>query len=195
MTTLVVQNAVEVTVQMIHGGRTVDNVLHFEVPTSFSPADLATLTNAVKTNWESVTGPMSVHHTGTAVVQYKAVDLRSTTGQIYLLASTKTGAVTGNGAVMSACALVTVGGGTRNRTGNGRVYHGPLGISQVNVDGRSLVAATQTGITAAYNDFLSKMNAATFPWRVCSRKNRLLYPITNVATQTVLATQRRRMRS
>jgi hypothetical protein len=75
------------------------------------------------------------------------------------------------------------------------VYHGPLAVSQVNTDGRTLVGATQTSITAAYNDFLTKMNAANFPWRVCSRKMSLLYPISNVAAQPVLATQRRRMRS
>jgi hypothetical protein len=195
MATLVVQNAVQVTVQMSHGGRVVDNVLAFQVPVGFLGTDLAGLANAVKTNWESVTGPMSQHGVGTTVTGYKAVDIRSTTGMIYLLSSTKAGAVTGAGAVMSAAALVTVGGGTRNRTGNGRVYHGPLQVSQVNVDGRTLVAATQTGISAAYNDFLAKMATAGYPWRVCSRKTSLLYPITNVATQSVLATQRRRMRS
>lgn len=96
---------------------------------------------------------------------------------------------------MASCALITYGGGTRNRTGSGRLYHGPLAASQVNTDGRTVPAAGITALLAAYNQFDAAMNTAGYQWVVLSRKDLLVHPISSINVSNIIATQRRRMRS
>lgn len=192
MTTLVIPNCFQVSIQMIHSTRPVDNVIGIK---SAGVTDVATVGNAVKTAWEATGGPLKLHNTGTAMTGYKVVDISSTTGQVTTVASAATGAVSGSAAILSGCALVTYGGGTRSRSARGRMYHGPLAISQVSTDGRSLAGGIQASLLTAYTQFDAAITAAGLEWVVLSRKYSHDNPISTFAVSPLVATQRRRMRS
>ena len=70
MTTLVIPNCFQVSIQMIHSTRPVDNVIGIK---SAGVTDVATVGNAVKTAWEATGGPLKLHNTGTAMTGYRAV--------------------------------------------------------------------------------------------------------------------------
>jgi hypothetical protein len=192
MTTLVIANCFQVSIQMVHGSRTVDNVIG--IFANGSPA-ISAVATAVKTAWEQTNGPLKTHSTVTTMVNYKVVDISSPTGPIYNLPSTTAGGVTGGIGLMSGSALITYGDGTRSRSGRGRMFHGPLPSSYANTDGRTIPTATITTLNTAYGLFLSSIASSGYAWTVLSRKNSSFANITAVSTATVIATQRRRMRS
>lgn len=195
MTTLIVQNAIQVTIQAAHSTRTIDNVLGFEVAPGFTSLDMPTLLSAVKTAWEAVGGPWKLHNSGTTMVRYRAVDLRSSSGSTAELASTAAGGLAVTGSTMASCALVQFGSSSRSRAAQGRLYHGPLCTTQVQADGRSVVAGTVTSLKSAYEQFDAATTAAGYQWSVISRKDSLLHPISGILVSPLVATQRRRMRS
>jgi hypothetical protein len=177
---------------MLHSTRPIDNVIGIK---SASPTSVTAIGNAVKTAWEATTSPLKMHSTGTTMVGYKVVDLSSTTGAVTTIASASIGAVSGTVAVLSGSALVQYGTGTRSRSARGRMYHGPLAVTQVNADGRTIPTTVQTNLQAAYAAFQASITAAGFEWVVLSRKYSIDHPISTIAVSNLVATQRRRMRS
>lgn len=192
MTTLVIPNCFQVSIQMIHSTRPVDNVIGIK---SAGVTSVDAIGNAVKAAWEATGGPMKMHHSGTAMVGYKVVDLGSTTGAVTTIASAAVGGVTGTVAVLSGAALISYGGGTRSRSARGRMYHGPLTTNQVASDGRSLASGVQASMLSAYTQFDAAITAAGFEWVVLSRKYSHDNAISTFAVSPLVATQRRRMRS
>lgn len=192
MATLVIPSCWQVSIQMLHSGRAIDNVIGIKAAGIHTTDEVG---NAVKTAWEATGGPMSLHMTSTVMTGYKIVDLGSTTGAVSTVASAKAGSATGVSGLLSGAALVTFGNGTRSRSARGRMYHGPLTTTQAASDGRSLVATVQTALIAAYQQFDANLNTAGFEWVVLSRKYSIDHPISAITVSPLVATQRRRMRS
>jgi hypothetical protein len=177
---------------MLHSGRPVDNVIGIK---SAGVTTVDAIGNAVKTAWEATGGPLKAHSTNTAMTGYKVVDIGSTTGAVTTIASAAVGAASGTIAVLSSCALITYGTGTRSRSARGRMYHGPLTTGQVNADGRSLAAGVQSTLLTAYTQFDAAITSAGFEWVVLSRKYGHDQAISTFGVSPLVATQRRRMRS
>lgn len=192
MATLVIPNCFQVSIQMLHSTRPIDNVIGIKAAGIRTTDEVG---NAVKAAWEATTGPLASHASATTMTGYKVVDLGSTTGAVSQIASSKAGSVTGGNTLLSGAALITYGTGTRSRSARGRMYHGPLSTSQVATDGRSLGTTTGANLLAAYQAFDAAITAAGFEWVVLSRKYSIDHAISTIAVSPLVATQRRRMRS
>lgn len=192
MVTLVIPDTVQVAIEMVCSGQPVWNIIHL---TGGGNIQTSTVTlNDVKNAWETPTGPLKNHPTALTMVGYHFTDLSSPTGAVGFLGSTTTGGMTESIATMASSALIKLSTGTRSRSQQGRLYHGPLGESQVDADGRKLLPASFTALSTAYTAFQTAMNTGTRKWAVASRKNLVSTPIVTVGPASVIATQRRRLR-
>jgi len=188
---LVVPQTVQVAIEMTASGQSVYNVLGFTNAFGSTPSYIL---NLVKTEWERASGPLKLHTTQTTMVGYHFTDLSSPTGAVAFLGSSTAGGVADNLSTMASCALVKLTSGTRSRSQQGRLYHGPLGESQVQSDGRLLATGFITSLNTAYETFRVNVAAGNLGWQVISRKNSTSTPITNASTSPIVATQRRRLR-
>ena len=192
MATLVIPGTVQVAIEMTCSGQPVWNVIHLDIADGI---DTPTSTlNDVKTAWEAVGGPLKTRTTALAMVGYHYTDLRSTTGATAFLGSATTGAVVGALSTMASNGLVKLSSGTRARSGQGRLFHGPLAESQIQADGRTLDATFLTTLSTAYSGFRTAINVGSRRWVVASRKFLTKTEITSVGVSSIIATQRRRLR-
>lgn len=193
MTTLVIPRTLQIAIEGQCSGQPVVNVVHLRYPdgTFINVADTLT---TIKTEWERAAGPLKLKTTAFTMVGYKLTDLSTTTGATGYLGSTTAGAVAAALSTMASCALVRLGGGTRDRSGTGRLYHGPLREAEINTDGRTLDAPSAAAITTAYNTFKTNLAAVNLEWVVASRQDSTATPITTLAVSSIVATQRRRLR-
>lgn len=192
MVQLIIPGAFQVTIQGTTGGRAVDNV----IGVSNAGGTALGAATAVRDAWERLGGPIKALHTSYIMSNYHAVDLSSGTGTIADLASTATGQVgTGSIATRAASALVKWNGGSRSRSTRGRLYFGPLTEAAINADGGTITAATVTDLNARFNQFRNDLTAAGYPLVVLSRKLAASFPVTTQAVESLIATQRRRIRS
>lgn len=193
MPTLVIPDALQLVVSSVCSGQPVLNVMHFK-NVSGTTRNLATDLAAIKPLWEKALGPLKVKSTGVTMVSYKLTDISSTSGQVSELGSTTAGGVAAALSTMASAALVRLSGGTRDRSGSGRLYHGPLHESQINSDGRTIDSGAATTITSAYNTWKNDMLTLGLEWSVASRVDSEVNPITSVTVSSIIATQRRRLR-
>lgn len=189
---LVIPNAFQVTIEGVCSGQAVDNVIGVTNPAGTAAGAAA----AVKAAWEVSTGPLHYQSNLYSVQNYHAVDLSSSMGTIADLASTGVGgnSTTPTISTMAACALVSWNGTSRSRSTRGRLYYGPLTESQVNADGRTLLAASQAAWVTMFNAFIASLNSASYPLAVLSRTLSTAFPVTTCAVESTIATQRRRIR-
>lgn len=191
MVQLVIPGAVQVSIKMECSGQEVFNVIG--VNGNFGENLTSVLTD-VKTAWEAVGGPLRIKPSALRVVSYKAVALEPD-GAIAEIGSTATGGLTtGTIATMASSALIILGGGTRNRSARGRLYHGPLHEGDINPDGRQLNTTFITAATAAYTQFRNQLNTSGNQWTVLSRKTSTAAPVESLSVAAIIATQRRRQR-
>lgn len=188
---LVIPQTVQVSIEMTCSGQSVYNVLGFTNAFGSSPSYIL---NLVKTEWERASGPLKLRPTQVAMVGYHFVDLSTTTGAVAFLGSSTTGGVTDSLSTMASAALIKLSSNTRSRSQQGRLYHGPLGETQINSDGRTLTSAYLTSLNTAYETFRVNMAAGNCGLMVLSRKNSSSTSVTNVAASPIVATQRRRLR-
>lgn len=193
MATVVIPNCVQIAVEANCSGQPVVNVLHFKYDAGFT-LDAGAALGAFKTAWEKTGGPLKLKSSLVTMVGYKLTDLNSTDGVTSYLASGTAGAAAATLSTMASSALVKMGGGTRSRSGSGRLYHGPLVETNVNPDGRTLNSTFGTGILTAYNQLKTDMSAVSLQWCVASRKNLSTSVISNLSVSPIIATQRRRLR-
>jgi hypothetical protein len=185
---LIIPNAHLVSIHGTSGGQQVVNVIG--VTGSFeSSLGVATKVN---TAWKAANGPLAKMAQQYTLVEVKAMDISSAVGEVYTLPSSGTGGSIGNLATNAACALITYGAGTRAKSQRGRLYFGPLQENMINSDGRTL--ATPQTFTDAFNVFKNSLTNAGLNWCVLSRKNSTATGIIQLGTQSVIATQRRRIR-
>ena len=192
MATLVIPGTVQVAIEMQCSGQAVWNIIHLNIGDGL---DTPTSTlNDVKTAWEATNGPLKIRPVGLSMVGYHYTDLRSATGAVAFLGSTTVGTDVGSISTMAACGLVKLSTGTRSRSQQGRLFHGPLTETVINSDGRTLSSTGLTPISTAYNAFKTAMNTGSRSWAVASRKNLTSTPIATVSPSSIIATQRRRLR-
>jgi hypothetical protein len=187
---LIVPDTYLVSINATSGGQNITNVVG--VRKSFSGADLVAA--AVETAWTQTGGPIKLMNNGYAMKDFSAMFLGQADGEVVTKTSNAVGPLTATKSTNAACALVSYGGGSRARTSKGRLYFGPIGESDINPDGRTLAAGSVTAITAAFNVFKLSLINAGFEWVVVSRKLQSASTINAISVQSIIATQRRRIR-
>lgn len=190
---LVIPNCFQVSIEAVVGGRSVFNVIGVQNASGTAAGAAA----AVKTAWEAVGSPLRQLSSLVAVTNYHAVDIGSINGTIVDLPSTATGGVTASNslATRGAAALIKWNGGTRNRSSRGRMYFGPIMEANINPDGATLGPASVTSFDGIFLNFRNSLNSSGYPLVVLSRTLSTAFPVTTHATESTIATQRRRIRS
>lgn len=192
MPATIIPSVYRVSIEALSGAQEVVNVVGVRGTASGQHAAACA---AVKAAWEAALG-LGVRHTSQYSMQrYRAMDLSSADGGIAELASTLVGSSASPNATNAACALIKWNGSTRSRSSRGRMYWGPLNESDVNSDGRTLGASTITSLTTAVTAFRNSLSTANFPLVVISREKNTAYDVTSATVESVIATQRRRIRS
>lgn len=191
MPTLIIPDAFRVAVEASSGGRPIVNVVGV-VNAGGTAAGAAA---AVQTAWKVAGGPLSRLGAHYALTGFRATDLSSATGEVALVGDSAAGSQgTGHKATNGAAALVKVSGGTRSRSSNGRMYWGPLLETDVDADGRTMDAAARTALQTAFTNFQTSLTSSGYVWSVLSPTLSIATPVTSIAVQPVIATQRRRIR-
>jgi hypothetical protein len=151
---------------------------------------------AIKAAWEVTGTSLCNQHTNNYhMVSYDVTDLTTATGGVTSLASTASGTLTAETATAAACALFKFNGGTRSRTQNGRMYYGPIDQNSVQSTGRALETTARTTLQSALNAFLASLTTAGFPLVIISRVGPSSHTVATAAVESLIATQRRRIRS
>lgn len=186
---LIIPDCFQVSIKGTSGGQDVVNVIGV-----YGPNDNAiSIATSVRTAWKVASGPLAKLPGTYAMVEVRAMDLSSASGDVYVVPDSTPGTLSGALATNGACALITYGAGTRAKSEKGRMYFGPLREVEINTDGRTL--ATPQGFTDALQAFRTSLEASNGrKMVVLSRKNSTYTEIASMATQTIIATQRRRIR-
>ena len=191
MATLIIPNAFLVSIKGNSSGLPNVSVMGIITPGGSSAAVAA----AVKTAWEAAGGPLSQRPSQYVMESYTVTDLSSAAGAVAIVSSAAKGGLTSiDLSTNGTCALVALGSGTRSRSSNGRLYHGPLTESQVQTDGRTVTAASLTSIQAAYVQFSAALAADLYVLSIISRKYSRATAVLNISCGGIIATQRRRIR-
>lgn len=188
---LVIPQTVQVGIEMVCSGQPVWNVLGFTNAFGSSPSYIL---NLIKTEWERANGPLKQRPSALSMVGYHFTDLSSPTGAVAFLGSTAPGGVASALSTMASSALVKLSTGTRSRSQQGRLYHGPLAEVQIDADGRTVNSTYRAALDTAYETFRVNMAAGNCGLQVLSRKNLTGTSVTTVSTSGLVATQRRRQR-
>lgn len=185
---LIIPDTYIVAIKGTSGGQDVVNVVGIR-GTGNTAISVAT---AVLGAWKVASGPMSKLPDAYRLVEVRAMDISSASGQVYSVPDNTQGTLSGALATNGSCALITYGSGSRAKSEKGRMYFGPLREVEINADGRTLV--TPAGWTTAMQNFKTAVEINNRKWVVISRKNSTATDISSMTTQTVIATQRRRIR-
>lgn len=194
MAQLIIPNVYRCAIEMVAGGRAIVNVIHVEGSSSGQQAAAAA---AVLAAWKVANGPLSKLSSLVAMTEVSAMDLSSSSGGITVLADTTAGGQSSTNALATrgACALIKWNGGTRSRTSRGRLYYGPIMETNIDADGASIAAASNTIFSTAFTNFRSSLTAANFTLGVASRLSSTFTSVGSHTVETTIATQRRRIRS
>jgi hypothetical protein len=172
------------------GGQPVTNVIGVRKPFSTSEE----ITETVLAAWIATNGPRTRQQSTTVLKDIRAMFLGVEDGEVYVRPATGGGVLTDQKSTNAACALISIGGTSRARTSKGRLYFGPLGEPQIESDGRTVTAAYRTSLQASFVQFDDQLAADGMEWVVVSRKLQDVTPVTQIAVQSTIATQRRRIR-
>lgn len=187
---IIINSTYIVAIEAECSGQPVVNVIGIRSP--FSNA--AEVGEAVKAQWEAAGGPLSKRSTFLVMKDYRVTDISSPIGPVVSTFSSKAGGATGQLSTMGASALISYSGGSRSRSSSGRMYHGPLSENDVNTDGRTLPPLTISGLSVCYQTFKASLASEGYEWVVISRKLSQAFPVGIPVCQSVIATQRRRIR-
>lgn len=189
---IVISNVYRTTIEATSGGQSVVHVVGLRGTASGQQAAAAA---AMKTAWEVASGPLAALPSAVTMTQYEATDLSSLTGGIAVVSSTATGGNSGASlATNAACALVKWNGSNRSRSTRGRLYFGPIAEGDVNADGRTLTSARATVFGTAFTNMRNSLSGNNFTLCVISRTLSSATDVTAQAIESVIATQRRRIR-
>ena len=192
MTTLIIPNCFQVTIQMSAGGHAVENVIGVQNSSGTAAGAAA----AVLAAWKISNGPLSRLSSLVTMVGVRAVDISSTNGAIAFVADSTAGGMTTTNslATRGACSLFQWNGGTRSRSSRGRLYFGPIMEQDIQADGATLVTTVQTGQSGSMLNFRNSLSGASYPLVVLSRTLSQAFAVTSHAIEPTIATQRRRIR-
>lgn len=191
MAQLIIPGVYQVAIQAVSGGQQVVNVIGVRN----SGGSALGAAQAVLKAWKVTAGPLARHPSQYQMTGVHAMSLASENGDIADVADSTSGGITATSlATNGSCALVKWNGGTRSGTSRGRMYHGPLTEDQVQTDGRRIATGEQTALTTAYANFMASLNADGYPLVVISRKAQTATTVTSHLVETIIASQRRRIR-
>jgi hypothetical protein len=192
MAALIVPDCFLVAINGVSGGQVVTNV----VGVRNAGGTAAGAAGAVRTAFKVASGPLSQRAGQYALTDFRAMDLSTADGAIATITDTTAGglAPTTQLATNAASALIKFNGGSRSGSSRGRLYHGPLNESNINADGRTLLASFLTSLQTAYDAFSASLASAGYPLVVISRKNSTSKTVSTLSVANVIATQRRRIR-
>jgi len=192
MATLIIPNTYLVSINGTSGSQPVTNVIG--ISADFTNAQ--NVAEQVGIAWKFPAGPLSKLPSAYQLTHITATDLSTADGDVSTVVATGIGGQVGVLATNAASALLSYSGGTRSRSSSGRMYFGPLGEGMIDNDGRTMAAATRTGMDAAFLVFQNQLVSQNLHWCVVSRKLQKSFPIQTGAahTQPIIATQRRRIR-
>lgn len=92
------------------------------------------------------------------------------------------------------CALVTKSTNVGGRRGRGRLYHPGVFTGMMTTDSNVIAGATVTAVSAAYNAFLADLDSHGYPMVLLHTDATTPTPVTSMSCQSIVATQRRRVR-
>jgi hypothetical protein len=192
MAQIVIPNTYRVSIEAQSGGQAVTNV----VGVAAAPGQALEAAEAVQAAWKVATGPLARLTALYTLQGFRALDLSSTNGDIAFVSDSAAG---GRGAgaksTNAASALVKWNGGTRSRSSRGRMYFGPLMEVDIQTDGRTMETTAQAALVTAMGAFRTSLVSAGFPLVVISPTLMEAFPVTSHAVESIIATQRRRIRS
>lgn len=191
MSQLIIPDCFQVAILATSGGQQVDNV----VGVRNAGGTAAGAAAAVQAAWKVTSGPLSGLIAGYTLVGFRAVDIGDPNGDIAVVSDTATGGGAGSISTNAACALIKWNGGQRSRSSRGRLYYGPQSEANINPDGRTLATGAVTSFNTFFTNFRNSLNASGYPLVVLSRVLSEAFPVTQSACESVIATQRRRIRS
>jgi hypothetical protein len=191
MAPLVVPEVGRVAIMGRAGTQQVVNVIGVRLPAGRT---ISQALASVKAAWEATPGPCSQLSAQYKVEAYVGTDLSSLQGEVAQLTSTKVGVVTGDAATAGACFLIKAKGNTRSRSGNGRMYLGPISETAVSADGRTITSGFMSGVAADMEGFRSKLATDGNAWCVISQVLATATTVTAINVDPLVATQRRRIR-
>jgi hypothetical protein len=190
---LVIPGCFHVSIEMVAGGRQVVNV----IGVANSGGTAAGAGAAVLAAWKVASGPLSRLSNFVAMTNVHAVDIGSSGGAIVDIPDTTVGGqtTTNSLATRGACMLVRWNGSTRNRSSRGRMYVGPIREADIQADGATMDTTLLATWNTAITNFRSSLAGAGYPLQVLSRKTSTAYPVSTHGCESIIATQRRRIRS
>ena len=190
---LIIPNVFQVAIEGSSGSQDVTNVIAVQNGGGTAAGAAA----AVQAAWKGASQPMGGLSSLYVLKGFRAMDLSSANGAIAYVTDTTAGSVVASNslATNAACALVKWNGSTRSKSSRGRLYYGPIMETNINPDGRTLAAASITNIQTYFANFRASLATAGYPLVVASRSLSQAFPVTGSAVESVIATQRRRIRS
>lgn len=192
MVHLIIPNVYRVGIYGLSGGQPVVNVVGVRGSAAGQAAGAAA---AVKAAWKVASGPMSRKSSFYTFDHVSAMDLSSADGAIVESSDGTNGLLASAAlATNAASALVKWNGGTRSGSSRGRMYYGPLTETDINADGRTLTSTANTQISTAMDNFRNSLSGAGFPLCVISPTNASSTLVTSHSVESVIASQRRRIR-
>lgn len=193
MPQLIIPNVYRVGIYGVSGGQEVVNVVGVRGSAAGQAQGAA---DAVRAAWKVTNGPLSQKPSQYVFDHVSAMDLSSADGAIVEVFDGTAGAQGAqNLATNGSCALVKWNGGTRSGSTRGRMYFGPLSETAVNADGRTLSSSFLTALGTAITAFRNSLSGAGFPLCVVSPTTSTSTLVTTSTIESVIATQRRRIRS
>jgi len=188
MAQLIIPDCFQVSIKGQSGGQDIVNVIGV-----YGPGNTAiSVATAVLGAWKTTGGPLSKLPQTYVMQEVKCMDISSATGDVYTVTDSTAGNLAGALATNAAAALITYGSGSRAKSQRGRMYLGPLREGDISNDGRSL--ASPASWTTAMQAFKTALEVNNRKWAVLSRKNSTHTEIVSINTQSIIATQRRRIR-
>lgn len=189
---LIIPGCFQVSIEASSGSQDVTNVVGVQNGGGTAAGAAA----AVQKAWKAAGGPLGTLSNLYALRQFRAMDLSSANGAIAVVTDTTAGQSTSANslATNAACALIKWNGSTRSKSSRGRLYLGPLMEININADGRTLTSGSITGFTSAFTVFRNSLASDGYPLVVLSRSLSQAFPVTGHAPESVIATQRRRIR-
>lgn len=187
---LIIPGCFQVSIDGVSGAQPVVNVIGVQNAGGTAAGAAA----AVQTAWKVASGPLGVLSSSYALTGFIATDIGDPNGDIVSIGDTTAGGGTVGVSTNAASALVSWNGGTRSRSSRGRLYFGPLQEANINADGRTLASSFITTLTTAFGNFRTSLSSSGYPLVVLSRVLSQSFPVTTHTVESVIATQRRRIR-
>lgn len=165
------------------------NVWHVRIPESNAITEVNAAITALDAFYEAIKARIQ---TGIITVEGLARTVDQNPNE-YIGGSGLTTSTTGaTGGLLSACAVLSLKSNLVGGSRRGRKYLGPLYSTAINADGRTVASAVIADIVNAATTLVATTTSG-IEFGIWSRQEEVFTPITTVAVNSVVGTQRRRL--